>query len=142
MKIKETMTRNPEIVRSGDSVKKAAELMKQINVGVLPVFDGEGPIGILSDRDIAIRLVAEGKDPVNTKAGDIMSKNIVSCTEDTDVIEAAKLMTQKKVRRLLVKDAQGKLSGIVSLGDLADVLGKEMSGEVIRKVSQPSQPKR
>jgi predicted transcriptional regulator len=71
-----------------------------------------------------------------------MSKNIVSCTEDTDVTEAAKLMTQKKVRRLLVKDAKGKLSGIVSLGDLADVLGKELSGEVIKKVSQPAQPER
>jgi CBS domain-containing protein len=142
MKVTEVMTRNPEIVRSGDSVKRAAEIMKQINVGVVPVFNGDNAIGILTDRDIAVRLVAEGKDPMNTKAGDIMSRDPVFCTEDADVEDVAQMMSDKKLRRLLVKNDQGKLAGVISLGDLAVSLGKETSGEVIKEVSEPAEPER
>ncbi|MFO7964114.1 MAG: CBS domain-containing protein [Desulfobacterales bacterium] len=142
MKVNEIMTQNPEFVYSGDSVKRAAEVMRQVNAGAVPIFDGDTAIGILTDRDIAVRLVAEGKDPLNVKAGEIMSKDPVFCSSDADIEEAVRLMEDKQLRRLLVKDAQGKVAGIVSIGDLAVSLDKEKSGEVIKEVSQPSEPER
>jgi CBS domain-containing protein len=142
MKVKEAMTRNPEIVRSEDSVKRAAEIMKRLNVGVVPVYNGEDAIGILTDRDIAVRLAADGKDPNNTRSGDLMSRDLITCSENTDATDAAKIMSEKKIRRLLVRDHQGKITGVISLGDIAVSLGSETSGRVIREVSHPAEPKR
>jgi CBS domain-containing protein len=142
MQVKEVMTRNPEKISAGDSVLKAAEVMKQLNVGAVPVVDGDKAVGILTDRDIALRVVAEGKDASATKAGDIMSRDVITCSEIVDAIEAARTMTQKQVRRLVVNDDQGKIVGIVSLGDLATSIGTTTAGEVIRDVSQPSEPAR
>jgi CBS domain-containing protein len=142
MKVKETMTRNPEMIRSGDSVIKAAEMMKKMNIGAVPVSEDGGAVGILTDRDIALRLVAEGKDAQKIKAGEIMSKDLVFCMEDEDVKEAAKKMEEKQIRRLMVKDSGGRISGIVSLGDIALSLGQQTAGEVLQEVSKPSQPNR
>jgi CBS domain-containing protein len=142
MQVKEVMTRNPEKIRSSDPVKKAAELMKQLNVGAVPVVDGDRAVGILTDRDIALRVVAEGKDASATKAGDVMSREVITCSEIVDAIEVAKTMTRKQIRRLLVNDDQGNMVGIVSLGDLATSINTTAAGEVIREVSQPSEPAR
>lgn len=142
MQVKELMTRNPEKIRASDPVKKAAEMMKHLNVGAVPVVDGDKAVGILTDRDIAVRVVAEGKDTSATKAGDIMSSEVISCSEIVDAIEAAKTMIQKQVRRLVVNDDQGRIVGIVSLGDLATSINTTAAGEVIREVSQPSEPAR
>lgn len=142
MQVKEVMTRDPEKIRPSDPVKKAAELMKQLNVGAVPVVEGDKAVGILTDRDIALRVVAEGKDASATQAGDIMSREVITCSEIVDAIEAAKTMTQKQIRRLLVNDDQGKIVGIVSLGDLATSINTTAAGEVIREVSQPSEPAR
>lgn len=142
MQVKEVMIRNPEKIGPGDPVKRAAEVMRLLNVGAVPVIDGDKAVGILTDRDIALRVVAEGKDASATKAGDIMSKDVITCSEIVDTIEAARTMTQKQVRRLLVNDEQGKIVGIVSLGDLATSISTTAAGEVIRDVSQPSEPAR
>ena len=119
MKVKDVMTQNPEAIRSDDMVVKAAEVMRNIDVGVVPVFEGDKAVGILTDRDIVVRLVAENKDPESTKAAEIMSQDVVSCSDDTDAREAAGMMEEKKLRRLLVKNDQDKVVGVVSLGDLA-----------------------
>lgn len=142
MNVRDVMTPNPEMIQSSDTVQKAAELMKDIDVGIVPVFEGDSVVGMLTDRDITVRLVAEGKDPTSAKAGDIMTKDVISCTEDTDAQEAAKIMEDKQIRRLLVTDSQGRVSGVVSLGDLAVSLSQETAGEVIKEVSQPSKPER
>jgi predicted transcriptional regulator len=142
MQVGEVMTRNPEAVRSSDNVKKAAEVMKRINVGVVPVFDGGDTIGLLTDRDITIRVVAEGKDPMNTKAGDVMSREVITCSEETDVREAFRTMQDKKIRRLLVTDNRSKIVGVVSFGDLAVATDKEMAGEAISEISKPAEPSR
>jgi CBS domain-containing protein len=139
MMVKDLMTRNPEIVGSGDPVKKAAELMEKNNVGAVPVFDeGGGAIGVLTDRDIALRLVAEGKDPQTTKTADIMSRGVVYCPDDAHASKAAQIMEERKIRRLLVRDAGGKVTGIVSLGDLTRSLSKDKAGKLIREVSKPA----
>ena len=141
MKVKDLMTPGPETVGSGDPVKKAAELMEKNNVGVVPVFDeGGGAIGVLTDRDIALRLVAGGKDPQTTKTGDIMSRAVVYCPDDAHASKAAQIMEEKKIRRLLVRDPRGKVTGIVSLGDLAKGLSKDKAGKLIRQVSKPAAP--
>ena len=141
MMVKDLMTRSPEIVGSSDPVKKAAELMQKNNVGVVPVFEeGGGAIGILTDRDIALRLVAEGKDPVTTRTGDIMSRGVVYCPDDAHASKAAQIMEEKKIRRLLVRDSRGKITGIVSMGDLVMSLSKDKAGKLIREVSKPAAP--
>jgi CBS domain-containing protein len=141
MKVKDLMTPGPETVGSGDPVKKAAELMEKNNVGVVPVFDEGGrAIGVLTDRDIALRLVAEGKDPQTTKTGDIMSRGVVYCPDDAHASKAAQIMEEKKIRRLLVRDSRGKITGIVSLGDLAQSLSKDKAGKLIREVSRSVAP--
>jgi CBS domain-containing protein len=142
MLIKEIMTPNPEIVRFEDPVIKAAKVMKEINVGAIPIFDGEDAVGLVTDRDITIRLVAEGRDPKTLKVGDIMSSEVITCKDNADAQEAAKIMKQKNVRRLLVKNEQNKIVGLVTLGDLATSIGKEVSGDVLQEISKPARPER
>jgi len=139
MKIFETMTRNPEIIHANDPVKKAAKLMKDLNVGAVPVFEGDDAVGMITDRDITIRLVSEGKD-LSTRCKEIMTPDPVICPEDADAVEALQLMEQKKIRRLLVKDDRNKVVGVVSLGDLAIRLGRDAAGEALREVSKPAEP--
>ncbi len=142
MIIKEIMTANPEIVKTQDTVTQAAAVMKKVNIGVVPVFEGDDAVGVLTDRDIAVRVVAEGKDPVGLKVSDIMTRDVQTCNENTDIREAAKVMKQKQVRRLLVKNDQGKVVGMVSLGDLATMIDEKTSGEVLEAISKPARPER
>lgn len=142
MKIKEIMTQNPEVVRFDDSVKSAAQVMKNLNIGAVPVVDGSDAVGIVTDRDIAVRLVADGKDPQTASVGDIMTRNVVTCTDDLDVGEAVGIMKDKQVRRLLVRDGQGKIVGMVALGDLAVRTQSEEGGETLHEISKPAQPER
>lgn len=143
MKLKDIMTKNPEVVQQSASVREAAQMMKKLNVGSIPVTDGTNIVGIITDRDIVLRSTAEGHDPNNTTAGDVMSKEIVFGYENQDVEEAAELMGKKQIRRLPVLDGQRQLIGIVSLGDVAtEHKETKVSGEALDKISQPSKPKR
>ncbi len=141
MKISEIVTRNLETTHANDPVEKAARIMKDFNVGAVPVFEGDNAIGILTDRDIAIRVVAEGKD-INTRVKEIMTSGIIACPEHADAIEALQMMEQKKVRRLLVKNDRNAIVGVVSLGDIAVKLGKDAAGEALREISKPAEPER
>jgi CBS domain-containing protein len=139
MKLREVMTRKVEFVEPTQSLREAAQLMRQYDIGPIPVCSAGRVVGMLTDRDIAIRAVAEGRDPKTTAVRDIMSTDISSCGLDDDVKDAAKLMADKQIRRLVVLDAERRLAGIVSLGDLAvGVDDPIMVGKIMEDVSQPS----
>ena len=111
----------------------------ELNIGPLPVCEGNRVVGILTDRDITVRATAAGCDPKTTLVSEVMSQDIVSCHEDQDVSEAAALMKEKQIRRLLVMNQADQLVGIVSLGDLATVGANESRpADVLGKISQPS----
>ncbi len=142
MKVREVMSGNVQSVQNTDSVRQAAEIMKRMNIGVVPVLKGNDTIGILTDRDITVRLVAVGRDPETTRVGEVMTGDILTCREDQDIEEAAEIMENHQVRRLLVQNAQGRTVGILSLGDLAFEIGEGKIGEVLRRISEPAQPVR
>lgn len=138
MKVKDIMTTRVEVLRPGSSLREAAQKMRELDVGPLPVMDGDRVVGVLTDRDITIRATAEGRDPNTTLIQDVMTRNVVFCFEDDDVKEAAKRMSEKQVRRLIVMNREQRLVGIASLGDLAVDTGDEkMAGKVLEQVSKP-----
>ena len=138
MKIKEIMTTRVETLRPNNTLREAAQKMRELYVGPMPVMDGDRVVGLLTDRDITSRATAEGRDPNTTPIHDLMMRNIAFCFEDDDVKEAAKHMSEKQVRRLLVMNRDQRLVGIASLGDLAVDTGDEkMAGKVLEEVSKP-----
>src|SRR5262245_8906083 len=142
MRVSEVMTGNVECVRPDTSVQEAARKMKELDVGPLPVCgDDDRLAGILTDRDIAVRAVAEGRDARTTKVRDAMTPEVIYCFEDQDVKEASRLMKEHQVRRLIVLDRNKRLVGIISLGDLAVETGDQrMAGATVQAVSEPAQP--
>ena len=139
MLLKEIMTHNIEVVSPGDTLEQAARKMEELNVGPMPVCEGNRVVGLLTDRDITVRAVAAGCDPKTTLVADVMTPDIISCYEDQDVREAARLMKEKQIRRLPVMSRANQLVGIVSLGDLATEAGDPgQPGEVLKDVSEPS----
>jgi CBS domain-containing protein len=117
--------------------------MRQLDVGSLPVCENERLVGMLTDRDITVRCVSEGFDPRTDLVREVMTPQVVYCFEDQDVTEAAKLMKEKQIRRLAVLNRQKRLTGIVSLGDLAVEAGNEqLAGETLEGISEPSSPQR
>lgn len=143
MQLKDVMTRDIEVVHPDAMLVEAAEKMKALDIGPLPVSDGDRIVGMLTDRDITVRAIAEGRDPKTTKVREAMTPHIVYCFEDQDVKEAAKLMQEKQIRRLVVLSREKRLVGIVALGDLAVDPGDEkLSGKVLKEVSEPAQPNR
>ena len=119
MKVKDVMTKLVEFVLPETTVQEAAGKMKAMNVGPMPVCVGAKVVGILTDRDIVVRVVAEGRDPRTTRVQDVMTNDVVCCSEDDDVKEAARLMKDHQIRRVIVLDQHQRLAGIVSLGDIA-----------------------
>ena len=138
MDLKEIMTSPVETIAPDTSLQEAAKKMLDLGIGLLPVSKGQKVVGIVSDRDITIRAVAKGFDPARTAVRDVMSNEVFSCPSGSDVTEACNLMEEKQVRRLVVMDAANVPIGIVSLGDIALHLRREQSGDVLKKVSQPS----
>jgi len=143
MKIRDIMTPGVECVRPDDTLQEAAVKMKELDVGPLPVCDRDRIVGMLTDRDITVRAVAEGRDPKATMVREIMTRDVIHCYEDEDVEDAAHLMQERQVRRILVLDRDKRLVGIVSLGDLAAETGDPLRiGEVLQDVSEPAMPRR
>jgi CBS domain-containing protein len=136
------MTPQVEFLHSDQTIREAAEKMKQLNVGVVPVVAGGEAVGIVTDRDIVLRSVAQGLDPEKHKIMEAVSGPVISCKEDDDVAVAAGLMEDNQIRRVLVRDNDGKLTGIASLGDLAVNLQEGKAGEILREVSEPAEPVR
>ncbi|MDB5936727.1 MAG: histidine kinase [Massilia sp.] len=118
--IQDVMTRNVKSISPEDTVRRAAELMKELDVGAIPVVDGTRLVGMLTDRDIAIRSTAAGQDPSKTRAGDVMSTDVRTCYATQTVDEVLEEMGDVQIRRVVVVDqASHSLVGIVSLGDMA-----------------------
>jgi CBS domain-containing protein len=143
MKLRDVMTRDVEIVAPEATLAEAAQKMKRLDIGPLPVCNGDQLLGIVTDRDITIRATAQGRDPASTPVKDVMSDEVIYCYDDQDVKEAAKLMQEHQIRRLIVLNRDKRLVGIVSLGDLAvEAKNDKLSGETLEQVSEPAQPKR
>jgi CBS domain-containing protein len=143
MQVKDMMTRGVESIRPNASLWEAAERMKTLNVGALPVCDGDRLVGVLTDRDITVRSVAAGHDPLLDPVQAAMTPEPFCCFDDQDVADAAELMSQRQVRRLPVLNREEALVGIVTLGDLAVETGsEELAGRVLESISTPAFPRR
>lgn len=137
MQLKGIMTPEVERLPKDASICEVAKKMKAIDVGMIPVYDGDRLVGMVTDRDIALRVVAEGRDPVSTPAHTVMTPEVIYCFEDQTVEEAAQIMEQHQIRRLIVLNRDKRLVGIVSLGDLATHRqGKKVAGEALSEISK------
>lgn len=137
MKVRDVLTKDPEVIRPDASIFDASKKMKELDIGWLPVCGGDRLVGTVTDRDIAIRAIAESKDPQQTKVQDIMTKKVCYCFEDADLEEAGQIMEKEHVRRLMVLNSQKRLVGIVSIGDLAVRSHNEhLVEEVMERVCQ------
>lgn len=139
MLVKEAMTQHVEGVQTRQSVEEAAQMMRGMDTGVLPVMRDGKPVGVITDRDITIRAVSEGRDVSKTRVEECMTQELYTVHPNDDLDTAAKLMAEKQVRRVVVVDSEGKLVGILSLGDLVTHGHDELqAGHVLEKISEPS----
>ena len=135
MKISDVMTKSVETVRPDQTARDAARFMLRAEAGSIPVCEGEKVIGMITDRDIAVRGVAEGRGP-DCAVRDLMSDGIICARDDEDVAEVAQRMSDEQVRRLPVLDSSDRLVGIVSLGDLSRETGGEAAHPALDGVSE------
>ena len=135
MKISDVMTPNPKTVKSSDSIQTAAHIMREEDAGAVPVVEGGRVIGMVTDRDIVVRAVADGD--FSAKVSDVVSDDVITASPDMTTAEAAELMGEHQIRRLPVIDADDCLVGIVSLGDLAVKENRDSRmGETLENISE------
>jgi CBS domain-containing protein len=137
MRISEIMTTDPELIDPNASIRDAARRMKNEDIGALPIGENDRLVGMVTDRDIAVRAVAEDRDPSSTTVRDVMSEKIYYCFEDDDIEDAARCMAENQVRRLPILNRDKRLVGIVSLADIAQT-GEECERVALEGVSEPS----
>jgi CBS domain-containing protein len=135
MKVKDAMHKGTSCVEPGTTVWDIARQMRDNDIGAMPVWADGKLVGMVTDRDITCRAMADGASRGNLTAQDIMTQNVISCSPEDDIAVAVKAMETKKVRRLPVIDSQHGMLGMLSLGDVSHKLNKELSGEVLRAVS-------
>ncbi len=134
--IRDVMTSNPRSLESGSSAVEAARLMRDEDVGIVPIVEGKKLVGTLTDRDIVTRVVAEGKTPESVTVGDIASRELVTIDPQQDLDDALRLMARHQVRRLPVVEEDGKLVGIVAQKDVAMHASEAQTGEVVEDISR------
>jgi CBS domain-containing protein len=137
MKIRDVMTPHAKCIGPDSTLVEVARQMRELDVGSLPICENDRLAGMVTDRDLVLRGIAEARDPGSTPVRELMSPGIVYIFEEQDVGEAARLMEVKKIRRLPVLNRDKRLVGIVSLGDLAVEAGTALSGEALKEISQP-----
>ena len=136
-KCREVMTKDPASCNASETVTKVASLMKQHDVGSVPVAESDRLVGIVTDRDIVLKVVAAGRNPEQTSVRDAMTPNPVCCKEDDDLEHALKLMKERQVRRMPIVDGSGRLSGIIAQADVATRLNKDAkTGELVEAISE------
>ena len=137
--VRDAMTENPRSIGVSKSVVEAARLMREEHIGSLPITDDEELVGMITDRDITTRVVAEAADPKTTSVGDVFSRDLISVEPDDDLEEAVQLMASHQVRRLPVVE-DGRLVGIVAQADIALSLreNEQRTGELVEAISEPS----
>ena len=140
MLLRDLMTGRIEDIPADATLMQAAEKMKDLDIGAIPVRENDRLIGMITDRDITVRAIAQGRDPKKVPVREAMSRDLCFCYEDESVESAAKVMEEKQIRRLPVFDRNERAVGIVSLGDLA-VRNRDdrLSGKVLERVSKPSE---
>lgn len=138
--VKDVMTREVEAARPDMTLKEVAEILRSRDIGSLPVVEASRVAGVITDRDITIRGVAEGRDVSSAKVSEIMSKDVVSVREDAPVAEAEKLMHDRQLRRLPVVNDKDELCGYLALARIARERSPERAGQVLKGVSEPSAP--
>jgi len=137
MNIKDIMTTEVQVLEPNDTLQTAAQKMRGHDIGLLPICDNDRLVGVVSDRDLAIRATAEGLDPKSTKVSQIKSDDVAYCFDDQSVDEAARVMQERQIRRLVVLDRKDKrMVGIVALGDVATNGTAKTAGEVLEVVSE------
>lgn len=134
--IRDLMTKDPRTLESGASVVDAARVMRDEDAGIVPVVEGGKLVGAVTDRDIAIRVVAEGKSPESVTVGEIASRDLVTVDPQQDLDEALRLMARHQVRRLPVVEEDGKLVGIVAQADIARNASDEQTGDLVEDISK------
>lgn len=134
--VRDAMTSNPRSIQPSTTVTEAARLMKAEDVGSLPIVDGDQLVGMVTDRDTVIRVVAEGKDPQSTTVGEIASRDLVTVDPEQDLDEALRLMAQHQVRRLPVAEEDGRLVGILAQADVAREGKDAKTGQVVQEISE------
>ena len=140
-KCSDVMTREPVSVEPDEAISRVAELMKSQDVGAVPVIETKASrrlIGIITDRDIVVKVVAAGRDPKSTPVRQAMTSNPSTCREDEDVSDAVSRMSDRQVRRMPVVDAEGRLCGIIAQADIATRVKKDKTtGELVEAISEP-----
>lgn len=134
--IREVMTSKLFSIDADKPVSYAAKMLRDEDVGLAPIVEGDILVGTLTDRDIAIRVVAEGRDPETTKVRDVASTDLVTVDPQQDLDEALRLMAQHQVRRIPVVEEDGRLVGIVAQADVARQADDRATGEVVEQISQ------
>lgn len=134
--IREAMTSNPCSIEADQSVVYAAVMMKDEDVGFAPIVEGERLVGAVTDRDIAIKVVAEGRDPASVTVREIASTDLITIDPQQDLDEALRLMAQNQVRRLPVVEEDGRLVGVVAQADVAQHASDQQTGEVVEEISK------
>lgn len=140
--VAQVMTSGVRSMLPSDSLQFAAQAMDELNVGVIPVCDGERLIGMVTDRDITVRGVAQGRPADSTPISEVMSENVRWVFEDQSLDEAAAQMQYAQIRRLPVLDRNHRLVGMLALGDVATKTYGEAAGDVLSNVSEPAEPDR
>jgi len=135
MKVKQAMHEGVQWVEPGTSVERLAELMREHDIGAIPVGENDRLIGMVTDRDIVCRCIAAGLSPKSATARDVMSKGIVFCLDQQELDDAARIMEAKQIRRLPVIDAKKRMIGMLSLGDIYGTGPGHLSGEVMQSVA-------
>jgi CBS domain-containing protein len=138
--VRDAMTENPRSIGASATVVEAARLMREEHIGSLPITDDEQLVGMITDRDITLRVVAEAADPTSTSVGDVYSRDLISVEPDHDLEEALQLMARHQVRRLPVVE-NGRLVGIVAQADIA-LRENEKTGQLLEAISEPSEGER
>ena len=139
MQVRELMAKDVACCKSDSSLEEVARLMVDCDCGMIPVIDDDRkPVGTVTDRDIVCRAVAKGKNPLDLKAGDVMTTPCITCTDDADVDQCLDLLEKHQLRRMVVVDEEGRCCGIVAQADIALEASPEKAAEVIREVSQPT----
>jgi len=133
--VRELMTKDPRTIRPDATAVDAARLMRDEDAGVAPIAEDDRLVGVVTDRDIAIRVVAEAKDPGSTKVTEIASQNVVTIDPQQDLDEALRLMANHQVRRLPVVEEDGKLVGILAQADVARHAEPARTGKVVEEIS-------
>ena len=140
MKCNEVMTKNPVCCLPNDNLVKVAQLMKNSDIGAIPIIENEETkmlVGILSDRDLVLKIVAEERDPQSTKVEDVMTRKVVTCQTDDDLEKALDLMTEHQLRRIPIIDSENRIIGIIAQADVATRLNQpEKTGEIVKEISQ------